>query len=185
MELYLTCLLGLSVFDFSPPFDTLPFEWLSEMYLLYIILIRSYCEFPLEWEPSPLNWLLLDLLLVSSILEGRLLLIRDRGVLLILRPWALGACSINCIWCLLGMIAPRFLDPVCEEIYFANFASLILVYFFCSIGWFCRISMRALLITFLTGWVDVFLIPSFVLITSFYDPLGRASNLLWDARVLF
>ena len=122
---------------------------------------------------------------MSSILEGKLLLIRDSGVLLILRPCETGGCSRSCIWGLLGIIAPLFLEPVCEEIYFANFASLILVCFFCSIGWFCRISIRALLITFFTGWVDVFLAPSLVLMTSFWELFGSASNLFWDVRVLF
>lgn len=120
---------------------------------------------------------------MSSILEGRLLLIRDKGVLLMFRPCAIGCYSSSCIWGLLGMTAPRFLDPVWEAI-FAIFASLILVCFFYSPGWFCLMSINARLITFLTGWAAVFLLGSFVFNTSFCWPFPVDSSLFWEVLVL-
>lgn len=115
------------------------------------MLIRSYCELPRECEPPSRIWLLLDLFDVSSAREGKLLLIRDNGVLLILRLWLLGTYSINCICGLDAMMAPRLREPVYETIYLPFFASLILVCFLASPGWLCLMSMSALLITFLTG----------------------------------
>ena len=144
------------------------------------MLIRSYCELPLECEPPSRLWLLFDLLDVSSAREGKLLLIRDNGVLLILRLWLLGTCSSNCIWGFDAIIAPRFRDPVCEAIYLLFFASLILVCFLASPGWLCLMSISALLITIFTGWPCVFFEPSLVLITNFCELFVRGSILYWE-----
>ena len=147
------------------------------------MLIRSYWELPREWEPSPLIWLPFDLLEVSSaVRDGRLLLIRERGVLLMLRLWLPGACSICWDWCFDGIMAPLGREPVWETLD-EFFASLILVCFFGSPGWLCLMSIKARLMTFFTPtywllWGVAFLDPSLVLITSFYELLTKWSILL-------